>query len=266
MGRWQDLAKWEGPTVNQGGPLRSHRGLVLHIAEGFYDGTIAWQKNAGADVSSHFIIGRQGQVAQMVDTDREAWTQRAGNAAWLSAEFEGFTASHELHRPGWERLSVQQVEAAARLLARAHKVYGVPFTLATGPDSRGLGYHSMGGTAWGHLRCPGAPIIGQRGDVLARARAIAGVPDTTPPPHPAVADWTRKVIMSLPTIKRGATGKPVRRLQGLLVAAGQHTSVDGVYGPDTQRDVVAVQAAAGIARDGITGRDTWSVLLGERPA
>lgn len=264
MSRWSDLAEWVGPTVNQGGPRAVTRGLVVHIAEGFYGGTIAWQKNPAADVSSHFIAGRDGRVAQMVDTDREAWTQRAGNASWMAVECEGFTTGNRLHRPGWESLTPQQVDAVARLLARAHQQYGVPFVLATGPDSRGLGYHSMGGAAWGHRDCPGPPIIGQRADIIARARALAGLPDTTPAPHPAVADWTRRIIVALPTLQRGATGQDVKRAQALVLATGRAVAVDGVYGPKTQAAVVAFQRAGRLTADGITGRQTWAELLGEK--
>ena len=49
MSRWIDLAAWR-PTTHHGGEMHEVRGLVLHIAEGFYEGTIAWQRgdNAGA--------------------------------------------------------------------------------------------------------------------------------------------------------------------------------------------------------------------------
>lgn len=264
MGRWTDLAQWIG-TDNHGGAMTAHRGVVLHIAEGYYQGTIGWQRNPESEVSSHFIVGRSGQVAQMVDTSLKAWTQREGNAEWLSIEFEGFTPSHELYRPGWEKLSAYQVEAAARILARAHQLYAVPFTLAEGPTSHGLGYHSMGGTAWGHLRCPGAPIIGQRADILARARSIAGVPDPTPPgqPAPGPIDWTGRLIMALPTLTLGARGTDVKREQALLNVAGARLVEDGNHGPATDSAVRAFQRTNGLSVDGATGPKTWAKLLGE---
>ena len=50
MGRWGDLATWVGPTANQNSGRGSKtRGVVLHIAEGYYDGTITWQKNSKPD-------------------------------------------------------------------------------------------------------------------------------------------------------------------------------------------------------------------------
>lgn len=184
MARWTDLAAWVGPTINEGDGdnrpneaadrLADVRGLVLHIASGFYDGTIAWQRNASADVSSHFIVARDGRCAQMVDTADRSWAQRSGNSTWLSVELEGFAPDDRLHasHPGWERLTPAQIEVCARLLARVHQVYGVPLQLATSPSGRGLGHHSMGaesGIDWGHSQCPGSAIKGQKAAILARA-------------------------------------------------------------------------------------------------
>jgi len=144
------------------------RGVVLHIAEGSYEGTISWQKNPNADVSSHFIAAKDGRAAQMVDTGVTAWTQKAGNGHWLSIENEGFTP---------DKLTSDQVEFAAQVLAKAHEVYGVPLQIASDPDGRGLGHHSMGahpGYAddWGHSQCPGTNIINQKSAIVARAKEI----------------------------------------------------------------------------------------------
>jgi hypothetical protein len=174
MSRWSDLAVWRGPTPNQSGAMREQRGLVVHIAEGYFEGTIAWQRNPDANVSSHFIVAADGRIAQMVDTDVTAWTQSAGNGHWLSVENAGFTPN---------ALTPQQVEANAQLLARGHLVYGYPLTIAVNPDGKGLGHHSMGcnwpGGAWGHCDCPGPAIIGQKPAILARATEIVTGKPTT---------------------------------------------------------------------------------------
>lgn len=166
MGRW-DIAEWRGPTPNHGGAMAEQRGLVVHIAEGSYEGTISWCKNPTSSVSSHFVVRADGHIAQVVDTDQVAWTQRDGNGHWLSVENEG-------HTPG--ALTPAQVEANARILAHGHAVYGYPLTLAGSPTGKGLGYHSMGaehGYNWGHLDCPGPAIKAQLPAILARAIQIA---------------------------------------------------------------------------------------------
>jgi len=157
--------------------MNQQRGMVLHIAAGYYEGTIAWQRNNDADVSSHFIVAGprdaqwgvpDGKIAQMVDTDTAAWTQRDGNGEWMSIEFSGFVG---------DALSPAQIESAAQLFARGHELYGYPLQLATSPSGEGLGHHSMGaesGANWGHSECPGAPIKNQKPAILARAIEIAG--------------------------------------------------------------------------------------------
>lgn len=172
------LAVWRGPTPNQGPAMSEVRGLILHIAEGSFDGTIAWCKNPNSNVSTHFVTARDGRVAQMIDTRVAAWTQRAGNGHWVSVENEGFS-------PG--PLSAEQVEACAQLLAWLHAEHDVPLQIATSPDGRGLGHHSMGtaregwtGPTWGHEFCPGEAIKAQKPAILARAQQIAGVSPTPP--------------------------------------------------------------------------------------
>lgn len=173
MARWTDIAQWRGPSPNiTEDDQREHRGLVVHIAEGWYDGTISWQKNPSADVSSHFIVGRDGKIAQMVDTSDKAWAQRSGNPYWLSVECEGFTKGHKLNPGGWESLTAAQIDAIARILLKCHTAYGVPLQTASSATGKGLGHHSMGGTTWGHQDCPGNPIIAQKDDIVARAKAI----------------------------------------------------------------------------------------------
>lgn len=92
---------------------------------------------------------------------------------------------------------------------------------------------------------------------------LAGLPPK-PTPKPPVTDWTETLIMSLPTLRRGARGLAVRRLQGLLIAAGSNDSrIDGDFGPATDRAVRREQSQARIAVDGIVGRRTWTALLVE---
>ena len=49
--------------------------IVWHIADGTYNGTVAWEQNPASQVSSHFVLGQNGEVTQMVPLDKAAWTQ-----------------------------------------------------------------------------------------------------------------------------------------------------------------------------------------------
>lgn len=168
------IAQYTSP--NAGGTMSAHRGVVLHIAEGTYKGTISWQMNPDqryADgtrvtTSSTWIVGKSpGEWAQMVDTSRIAWTQRDGSRTWLSIELAGWAP---------EKPTQWQVEACAQLLAWAHREHGVPLAVADHPGERGLGHHSMDrewlGEEWGHEACPGSGVIGAKPAIVARAKQI----------------------------------------------------------------------------------------------
>lgn len=68
----------------------------------------------------------------------------------------------------------------------------------------------------------------------------------------------------LPTLRRGARGDLVRRLQGMLYACGQQGVVgpiDGVFGRRTEAGVKNVQRYCKVRADGIVGPVTWGILL-----
>lgn len=166
MPLWTDIATWRGPTPNTSGSIADHMYVVVHTADGSFEGTIAWQRNASADVSSHFVVAKDGRIAQMLDTNAKPWTQKAGNPYSISIENEG-----NENTP----LTAYQIEANARILAKAHQVHGVPLQLTGRVGTRGLGHHSMGaesGVDWGHSLCPGSIIKGQKPAILARAKEI----------------------------------------------------------------------------------------------
>jgi hypothetical protein len=271
MARWTDIATWVGATSarNAGGMSNPPRGLVLHIASGFYDGTISWQKrDSGSDrTSSHFIVGRDGRCAQMVDTADASWAQKSGNGTWLSIELEGFAPDDGLHasHPGWETATAAQVEVCARLLARAHAVYGVPLQLATSPSGRGLGHHSMGaesGVDWGHSACPGTAIKNQKPAILARAQQLTDGDDMGAKQDAEVSNANRygyALVAGLPKIDgiynpdnlsgpaQTLTNWTVTALQQLTAAAAENKVRDTALAAAVQ----ALAVGSGIDVDGL---------------
>jgi hypothetical protein len=166
MPRWPDIATWVGTTPNTSGSIADHMYVVIHTADGSYDGTIAWQKNPSAKVSSHFIVAKDGRCAQMLDTNARSWCQIEGNPYSIAIENEG-----NENTP----LTSQQIEAIAHILAKANQVHGVPLQITGRVGTRGLGHHSMGaesGVNWGHSACPGSIIKSQKPQILARAQQI----------------------------------------------------------------------------------------------
>ena len=142
----------------------SVRGVVVHIMAGTLAGTESWFRNPQARASSHFGTGRSGRLYQWVDTKDRAWAQAAGNTSWLSVENEG---------QGGDALTHVQLAYNAEVLAWAHRVYSVPLQVASGPNGAGLGWHGMGGKAWGgHTSCPGPRIVAQLPEIVELARNI----------------------------------------------------------------------------------------------
>ena len=234
------FAAWHGPVPNRwaGEFVHPARGVVLHIMEGLLDGTDQWFHEPAAEASAHFGVGRNGHIYQWVDTDDAAWAEMAGNRSWISIECEGNSG---------DALTEPQLGAVAQLVAWAHQTEGFPLQITDSPDVPGLGWHGMGGVAWGnHPNCPGDPIRAQR-------LAILGSNGST---------WVQALIAALPTLEAGGGGQPVRNLQGLLLAHGTDPhGLDGSFGPGTGAAVRAFQGAAGLAVDGVVGPQTWTALV-----
>jgi hypothetical protein len=260
MARWTDIAEWVGPTVNQAGPMVEHRGLVVHIAQGSYVGTVAWQRNPAAEVSSHFIVSKTGHIGQMVDTDVTAWTQAAGNGHWLSIENEG-----SIPAP----LTAAQIEANAIIYARGVREYGWPLQLADTPSGRGLGYHSMGshhGFAddWGHADCPGPAIIAQRQQILTRAAELGDIMLTETMPGGPLQGHSVADVLNVLLVRTDYTANhfspDVKSLiatvqQGIAAVAQGVQSISTALGtlPDMTTTATELQAASdvltGLAKD-----------------
>lgn len=137
-------------------------GVVLHVMEGTLDGTDAWFRNSSSQVSAHFGVGKDGRIFQWVDTADRAWAQVDGNRTWLSIEHEGNSG---------DSLTLAQLSASARVIAWMHATHGVRLQSTDSPTGRGIGWHGMGGSAWGgHLDCPGTAIRNQRPALIAAAK------------------------------------------------------------------------------------------------
>jgi LysM repeat protein len=203
---------------------QSVRGVVVHIMAGTLAGTDSWFRNPTAQASSHFGTGKTGALYQWVDTKDRAWAQANGNRDWISVENEG---------KGGEKLTEAQLDRNAQVLAWAHQKHGVPLQLATGPSSRGLGYHAMGGSAWGgHTQCPGTKIVAQLPEILKRAKAIVNGGDTKPPTTGGGTYTVKKGdTLSGIAAAHGTTVKAMADLNGLKdpnkLAVGQKLKVPG---------------------------------------
>lgn len=69
------------------------------------------------------------------------------------------------------------------------------------------------------------------------------------------------VAVTLPILIRNSRGESVRALQSLLNLYGASLTVDGSFGPATEKAVTAFQTKNGLDADGKCGLVTWGALL-----
>ena len=72
-----------GSTTNQSGPMKKEnvRIIVAHWTGGHSaNGAMAWLSNPAAKASAHFVVGRSGELGQLVSVKDIAW--HAGESSW----------------------------------------------------------------------------------------------------------------------------------------------------------------------------------------
>ena len=188
------------PNETPRGEIAPLMGLVLHQQQGTEAGTDSWFHNKAAQASAHVGAPKQPYSTvllgdQWVDTADKAWAEVAGNAHWWSVEMEGHG----------EALTANQREVAARLMAALNR-QGVPLQPSDSPATKGLGWHGMGGQAWGgHLDC-GKNFRVERKAILARAAVIV---HPTPVTHAAhLAHLAHLHVLHLLHLAHLRKGKP----------------------------------------------------------
>ena len=222
-------------------------GVVVHIMDGNFDGTKSWFNNPQAQASSHFGTRRDGYAEQWVDTANKAWAQMAGNENYISVENEGVPP---------DALTDGQISRVADILAWAHRTYGVPLQLANAPGDRGLGWHGMGGNAWGgHFDCPGDPIRAQFNEILRRAAGNSPAPSPAPSPVPQPGSWPGEYLKLQSPMMHDDN---VKSFQSRMATRGWSIAVDGWFGQHDDAVARQFQQEKGLQVDGVVGPDTWN--------
>ena len=160
-------------------------GVIVHVTTDDGGSAFNYFNRPHGDSSSTWFVGNgkggaaDGEIEQYVDPDNDhSWAQESGNWTYHSIEFEGTPS---------EPMTDLQLRAGGHILAQGHVRWGWPIQLATVPGDPGLGYHAMGGRAWGGHSCPqnpdgSGPRLGQLPQILAYAlQEIHGTPTPEEP-------------------------------------------------------------------------------------
>lgn len=210
-------------------------GLILHVQVGNGELT-GWYDNPGSQASSAWQAMKSGTVFQFGDPDADKfWTQGAGNPDYGAVETEGYPT---------EPLTDAQVDAVARIYAKGHLEEGWPFQLAEKPGDRGLGWHGMGGKAWGnHPNCPGEIRKNQRPEILRRARLIVQGDDDMPD-EATFKKWVQEAVWTQPSDVAGRS--MWRRLTDACGALSK----------------ASLQTAVWTQQGATPGRSMWATITG----
>lgn len=71
-------------SPNQSAPVSPIYLIIHYTAGASLEGAVNWFKNPEAQASAHLVIGRDGQIVQMVPFNKRAW--HAGKSAWGNLE------------------------------------------------------------------------------------------------------------------------------------------------------------------------------------
>lgn len=101
--------------------------IVLHGTAGSYLGDVAWCRDPKSGVSYHYVIGRAGEIARLVDERGRAW--HAGVSSWrgrANCNDYSIGVAFSNRGPGsGEAYTDEQYAAGARLVAGIMERHGL---------------------------------------------------------------------------------------------------------------------------------------------
>lgn len=162
-----------------------------------------------------------------------------------------------------------QQDAYVKMCAALNAAYGLhvgdlhshwEWTPGRKIDPAGNSRYASGGSSWNMDTFRGEVWLGVPTD-----------PTDPPPPNPTPTpppsnEWWHALMQELPTLRRGASGASVKRMQHLLAATGAMdpanvSNYDGQFGSGTESALKKFQGWAGGVQDGVCGPWTWGALM-----
>jgi N-acetyl-anhydromuramyl-L-alanine amidase AmpD len=142
---------WLPYTTHHRMPILEHgrrpetRGVVVHVNDGTFDGTISWFSGGSEGVGAHIEVG-EGRVWQLADLNAKCWHAVDANEFAIGIEHAGFGRS----RDEW-------LDSLQELLYSANRTAWILHQYNLGKPHYGhnIWPHSWGGVNWGNHDCPG---------------------------------------------------------------------------------------------------------------
>ncbi|MEU8086340.1 N-acetylmuramoyl-L-alanine amidase [Micromonospora sp. NPDC049101] len=268
-------ATYDGPPRGSGNSGATKIYIAIHNTsnDATPKGEAQYAKNRTDSVSSHFYADPK-TVIQSLDTSRDAWHagSKTGNTRAIAWELVGGNSWSEAY---W-RSVIDRIAPVMAEVCRVHKITPRFLTTAQAKDGKTSGFvtHDDMRKAWGGTthtdpgpNFPRAYLVAAVLKHLTGNAPTAPIPPVKPtPPKPPVkpapvTDWTVKLIMALPMVKKGSKGQIVKNVQGLCNAHGARLAIDGDFGKATDGYVRVFQKSRGLAVDGEVGPKTYTALI-----
>ena len=247
------------PNITATGGRRTVDVVVIHTMEMDEKGDTAescsqWFKNPRSQVSAHYCVDVDS-VVQCVKEEDVAWHAPGANHNGIGVEHAGRAA--QTGRDWSDDYSTKMLAVSAELVGGVCARYGIPAVWLQPADllagKRGITSHANVSKAFkrGSHWDPGDSF-----PVASYLAAVAG--------HTQGGGAATPVKQDPPTLKQGAHGWQVKRLQQMLRQAGMFpppAALDGDYGDLTRTAVFQFQAKQGLDKDGVAGPKTWQALV-----
>lgn len=236
-------------TSRQNSPRNSKIDMIIlhHAASTDANGVVNLMVSGARQVSSNYVVGRDGTLYGVVPEELRAWTSGSSSDGGKGAAYDRrsvtFEVADESYGGSWP-ISEASYETLAKTIADLHNRYGIPLDRdhIVGHRELWTRYRASYATA-----CPGGMDIDK---VVNMARAKLGQGSV-----PASGGATP--VASNPAVGSNITSRPTSQIQSKIGA-----TADGIYGADTTAKLKAWQASHGLAADGIYGPASDRVMFG----
>ena len=127
MGSWTDYARALARPAHKSNFTYSRRErsydirrIVVHVAEGGFSSTINWFKNSSANVSAHYVVARNGRIAQCVKHKNIGWHSGSWKVNCHSIGIEH--AGYGRYKSTWSRAMYRASARLAGYICRRHDI------------------------------------------------------------------------------------------------------------------------------------------------